>query len=73
MAPQNSTLIHENFELTSELSRYSPILPLTKEEERNVVQQKKSICSSTDINVQVHTIKYTTKYIRYTLVHYNKS
>lgn len=29
MAPQNSTLLHdENFELTSEISRYSPILPL---------------------------------------------
>lgn len=29
MAPQNSTLLHEeNFELTSEMSRYSPILPL---------------------------------------------
>lgn len=56
MAPQNSTLIHENFELTSELSRYSPILPLTMEKERNVDQQKKSICSSTEFIVQVHII-----------------
>ncbi len=28
MAPQNSTLLHENFESSSELGRFSPILPL---------------------------------------------
>lgn len=52
MAPQNSTLLHENAELTSELSRYSPISTTSKDEEGNyndlddynkVIHRKKSI------------------------------
>jgi len=30
MAPQNSTLIHENYVSNTELNHYSPILPYTK-------------------------------------------
>lgn len=33
MAPQNSTLIHENAESTSELSRFIPISPLLNDDE----------------------------------------
>lgn len=49
MAPQNSTLIHENAELASDLSRYSPIL--TIKEEGNDDHRRKSISSSEDINI----------------------
>lgn len=66
MAPQNSTLIHENTELTSELSRYSPILALNdkddvedekwainelqKGEKSNDIHRKKSIANSNNHN-----------------------
>lgn len=56
MAPQNSTLIHEHIESTSELNRFSPILPLKeKKNGNNVYSKKKSICSNTDFTIeQVH-------------------
>lgn len=50
MAPLNSTLIHENAGSKSDLSRYSPILPLKKE--GNHANKRKSICSRTN-NIQV--------------------
>lgn len=59
MAPQNSTLIHENAELASDLSRYSPILTIKEEggsnnmndDEDDDVHGRKSISSSEDINI----------------------
>lgn len=63
MAPQNSTLIHENAELASELSRYSPILTIKDEvgsmhaddddddDYDDAGHRRKSISSSEDINI----------------------
>lgn len=53
MAPQNSTLLHENFESSSELGRFSPIFPLN-EKRRNdeVLRQRKSI-SSKELHIEV--------------------
>lgn len=53
MAPQNSTLLHENFESSSELGRFSPIFPLN-EKKRNdeVLRQRKSI-SSGELDTEV--------------------
>ena len=63
MAPQNSTLIHETVGSTSELSRYSPILPLQQEQpESNVDDERKSICSFETI-LQVCVV-YTHTYTR---------
>uniref|UniRef100_A0A1B0CWH1 Uncharacterized protein n=1 Tax=Lutzomyia longipalpis TaxID=7200 RepID=A0A1B0CWH1_LUTLO len=46
MAPQNSTLLHENVvDSASDLSRYSPILPHGRPQESPL--RKKSICTST--------------------------
>lgn len=74
MAPQNSTLIHEHVEsTTSELSRYSPILPpattsrTSMEDTDNnddddntlgAVQRKKSIFSKA-ISIQVDIYRKT--------------
>lgn len=54
MAPQNSTLIHENTELASDLSRYSPILTIKEDgndDDDDVHRRRKSISSSEDINI----------------------
>lgn len=64
MAPQNSTLIHENADLVAadDIMRYSPILTLPNEndcdsvnsDERNgVVRRKKSIHNFSAIDTQV--------------------
>lgn len=47
MAPQNSTLLHENFESSSELGRLSPIFSLN-EKKRNdeALRQRKSISNN---------------------------
>lgn len=71
MAPQNSTLIHENDELVAEeMIRYSPILTLPNEndcdsanaadEHNGVVWRKKSIHNFSGVDTQVkHTLKHT--------------
>ena len=55
MAPQNSTLIHENAEITSELSRYSPILTI-KEDYNDVHERKKSISSNNSEAINIYQV-----------------
>lgn len=52
MAPQNSTLIHEHIESTSELSRYSPILPIKENDKANIDHNHKSICNNTVYDIE---------------------
>lgn len=67
MAPQNSTLLHENFESSSELGRFSPIFPLN-EKRRNdeVLRQSKSIVTTKEVQMEVNfrQFKIISKYLQ---------
>lgn len=61
MAPQNSTLLHENGELCADLSHYSPILKATF---NDMLETCSSTSGTTDTDENIHSRKSIAKFDR---------